>query len=733
MPRRLPRKPDDRPDIRASSSSSSPSSSSFRRRARKRASKRARGPIPLRQRFVPLDQDIAPTLLLDLFLVGLGAVLGGWMCRRLGVPEVLGYLGAGMLLGSGLHNASFVDAGIVRAIGQFAVVFRMFLLGLDFDARRLRGRWRPALTAGVLEMSLCTLAGVGLAYLLGWPLLEGAVVGAALGTTSTNILSRALADRNMSQREDARAAGAATLTEDLIAMTLLALLTVFAGATNPSLVWKHGIALLVFASLAFTAGAIFAPIALDRLGRSKSEELMVLAVLGMLFGFAALSIGLGAGPAVGAFLGGIAVGAARHAPGVGDRVIPLRDMLVPVAYVGIGLVLDFGSIVRVAPLALAVALVFVVLKVVAITIGLRLGGTPTTTAARAGAILGQVGTMGIVLACSPFLAPDHFPTLIAFAFCAWAFTVALTPLRLRWGPDLAESIVRVVGAGDRVARSQRLPRTSDADTRGALYSLFLALGCSGALAAIAALVARADEYALPGVWRYGPTALAALVAGFGALPFALAAGIAGRRASRQRAHQAALGPRALLHHADRGSRAWSYVGLALGVLAAIAVPCAMLLTLAPAHMRVATLAGFAVGVAVAAARPAALSRLVETAQRLTAPRRASGADARLHDFRGVSPFGFEVAALLVRHETRAAWAKLRDLALPETTGARVVAVLRAGSHDGAAIGPETILHPGDEVVLGGSPANVVSARRYLLEPASSEAVVGSKPTSQLSQ
>lgn len=658
-------------------------------------------------------------LLLDLFLVGLGAVAGGWICRRFGVPEVLGYLGAGVLLGPALNRgASFVDAGTIKAIGQFAVVFRMFLLGLDFDPRRLRGRWRPALTAGGLEMAACTLAGVGVAWVMGWPPLEGAIIGAALGTTSTSILSKALADRNMSTREDARAAGAATLTEDLIAMGMLAILTVFAGASGPADLWGNALALLVFASLAFTAGAIFVPLGLDRLARARSDELLTMSVIGILFGFAALSFGLSAGPALGAFLAGIAVGAARHAPGVSDRVIPLRDMLVPVAYVGIGLILDLDSILRIAPAAIATAAVFVVLKSAAIAIGLRLGGVPMVVSARAGAILGQAGTMGLVLACAPFLAPEHFRTLIAFAFVAWAFTVALTPLRLRYAPDLAERIARMLGASDRLARSPRMPQRTDARLRGALYSLLLSLGCSVALAALAGLVARGEEQLLPGYARPGSLALAAGFAGFAAVPFALAASSAGHDVLHHRAHQLALGPRRLATRADRGARAWARIGGGLGLVLATVLPFGMIWALAPAEAHIWLVVGFAAGLAAACARPSLLARLARRARDLTAPRRESAvADVRLHDFRGVSPFGFEVEAVLVRQGTRAAWARLADLQVPQRTGARIVALLRPGTKDGVPVGPETVLHVGDEVILGGTPATVGAGRRYLLEAA----------------
>ncbi|MFA5862484.1 MAG: cation:proton antiporter, partial [Candidatus Thermoplasmatota archaeon] len=459
-------------------------------------------------------------LFLDLFLVALGALAGGWVCKRLAIPEVLGYLGAGIILGPTTHHgAAFVDGDTIRAIGQFAVVFRMFLMGLDFDPRRLRGRWRPALTAGVLEMGLATAAGLVLAWALGWPLIEGAVLGAAMGTTSTSILAKALADRGMSSREDARAAGAATLAEDLLAMLMLAVLTVF-GTADPAggttAIFEDAAWLLLFASLAFTAGAIFVPVGLDRLGRSKSDELLTLAVIGILFAFATLSIGLGAGPALGAFLAGIAVGAARHAPGVGARVLPMRDMLVPVAYVGIGLILDAGAIVRVIPLAILIAIVFVAIKWVAVTIGLRLGGVPTVTAARAGAILGQAGTMGLVVACGQAFKLPHISTLIAIAFVAWAFTVALTPLRLKHAPDLADKVMRALGASDRVARSGHLPFQPDITLRTSLYSLTLAMGCSLALTAIAALAAKGDAIALSGLSQDAATGIAAALAGFAA-------------------------------------------------------------------------------------------------------------------------------------------------------------------------------------------------------------------------
>ncbi|MEA3201424.1 MAG: monovalent cation:H+ antiporter-2, family, partial [Thermoplasmata archaeon] len=656
-------------------------------------------------------------VLLELCVVALGAVAGGWACRRMGLPEVLGYLLAGVLLGPTLHPGGFVSSDLIQDIMYFAVVFRMFILGLDFDARRLKGRWGPALAAGGLEMALSTAAGMGLALLLGWPLLHGAILGAALGTTSTSILSKALADRNLSAREDARAAGAATLAEDLLSMGLVATLGLWVGATpngtfDFAALGKSATEMLVFASLAFTAGAVLMPIFIDRLSKSRSEELLTLAVVAVLFGFAALSEFLHAGRPVGAFLAGIAVGAARHAPALSARMLPLRDLFAVTSYVGMGLLLSPTHIREMLPYALVAVPLFVLIKVVSVGVGLRLGGVPAVTAARAGAILGQSGTMGIVFACAFFLNDaDALGRLAAFAFLGWILTVALTGLRLRYLPDAAERVARLLGARDLTDPSHRLPRGRDAEARANLRLAVLALGCAAALAALAGLAALGAELAL--VDRLVPPAAAAagFVAALFALPFALLVALGLRDAAHVGVHRAALRPTHLAAGRAEGARSWGAVGGALGLAVALTATAGMAWAVAPPDARLWVMAGAALAGVVLVARLRWMRALVARCAELLSPRREQ--DARLHDFRGASPFGYDVEAVLVRAGTRAAWARPNDLDLKRRTGASLVAVVRPGTQ--ASLPLDKPIPPGAEVVVGGTAAQIVAAKKLLLE------------------
>lgn len=92
-------------------------------------------------------------------------------------------------------------------------------------------------------------------------------------------------------------------------------------------------------------------------------------------------------------------------------------------------------------------------------------------------------------------------------------------------------------------------------------------------------------------------------------------------------------------------------------------------------------------------------------------------EARLHDFRGVQPTGVDVEAVVVQSGTRPAWSPVGALSLQETTGANVVALLRAGAREPAPLTTATVVHPGDELVVAGTPSQLVAARRFLLESA----------------
>src|SRR6202522_3397000 len=109
---------------------------------------------------------------LAVILVVAGAV--GWLCQRIGLSIVVGFLAAGILVGPGMPDIALVsDVRRIETLAPVALVFLIFSIGLRLSLRKLRRLGLPLLAAvfcGAAAMySLSRL----LAAALGWNAIEG--------------------------------------------------------------------------------------------------------------------------------------------------------------------------------------------------------------------------------------------------------------------------------------------------------------------------------------------------------------------------------------------------------------------------------------------------------------------------------------------------------------------------------------------------------------------------------
>ena len=95
---------------------------------------------------------------LELVLLYLAAaVLGVAVCRWLKLPPMLGYLVAGVLIGPNAL-ALAKDSAAVGYLGEFGVVFLMFVIGLEFNLPKLRAMRSLVFGLGLSQVAL-TIAG----------------------------------------------------------------------------------------------------------------------------------------------------------------------------------------------------------------------------------------------------------------------------------------------------------------------------------------------------------------------------------------------------------------------------------------------------------------------------------------------------------------------------------------------------------------------------------------------
>ena len=161
--------------------------------------------------------EASPVLFRDLTYIFLAAVLGGLVAWRLKLPLILGFVLGGIVISPFTPGVQISDLHAFEVFAEVGVVLLMFSIGVEFSIPDLmRVKW-IALGGGTLGIVLSMAFALGAAWLVGWTMIQGFVVGATISVASTMVLARLLADRNAMGTTYGRVMIGITLVEDVAA------------------------------------------------------------------------------------------------------------------------------------------------------------------------------------------------------------------------------------------------------------------------------------------------------------------------------------------------------------------------------------------------------------------------------------------------------------------------------------------------------------------------------------
>jgi len=348
--------------------------------------------------------------LISTIAAGLGlALVLGMLAIRLRLPALVGYLLAGVVIGP--FTPGFVaDASIAAQLAEIGVMLLMFGVGLHFSLDDLLAVRKIAVPGAVVQMSVATALGMGLAHWWGWNMGAALVFGLALSCASTVVLLRALESRGVLDSFNGRIAVGWLVVEDLAMVLVLVLLPPLggwlAGAADggESLtgLWRTlGLTLLqvgAFVALMLVLGRRFFPWVLWQVQRTGSRELFTLCVVA-----AAVSIAFGATAlfgvsfALGAFFAGMVMRESEFSHRAAEESLPLRDAFAVLFFVSVGMLFDPLVIIERPLQVLAVASIIIVGKSVAAGALVLMFRYPLNTALTVSASLAQIGEFSFIL------------------------------------------------------------------------------------------------------------------------------------------------------------------------------------------------------------------------------------------------------------------------------------------------------------------------------------------------
>jgi CPA2 family monovalent cation:H+ antiporter-2 len=335
------------------------------------------------------------------------ALLLGFVAVRLGLPALIGYLLAGVLIGPATPGY-VADLEIAGQLAEIGVMLLMFGVGLHFSLQDLLSVRRIALPGAVVQIAVATALGAGLAALWGWKLSSGIVFGFALSVASTVVLLRALESRGELESVNGRIAVGWLVVEDLVTVLVLVLMpplavidaptSADAGAVLGRLAATVG-EIGVFVVLMLVVGRRVFPWLLWQVARTGSRELFTLCVIAAALGIAYGSSALfGASFALGAFFAGMVLRESDLSYRAAQESLPLRDAFSVLFFVSVGMLFD-PAVVLSRPLeVLAVVAVILAGKSVAAFLLVLAFRYPLKTALTVSASLAQIGEFSFILA-----------------------------------------------------------------------------------------------------------------------------------------------------------------------------------------------------------------------------------------------------------------------------------------------------------------------------------------------
>ncbi len=383
-------------------------------------------------------QDLAVILLVA------GAV--GWMCQRVGLSIVAGFLTAGILVGPGMPYLALVsDVGRIETLGQVGLVFLMFSIGLRLSLRKLRRLGLPLLAAVFGGATAMYYLSRLLAAALDWNSTEGLFLAGMLMISSSSIIAKILNETGLNHERSGQLALAVSVLEDVVAVVMLALLesVVQLGGTGASRASEMGVSLLhlgAFVAVIGIAGLILVPWLLKRMSISMDEELQTLGLAALLFGLSILAQKANYSLALGAFLLGIIVAETPHRHQVERTFEGMRDVFSAVFFVAIGMLIDVRELIDNAGLIAGVAAFTLVARPAAVTAGLCMIGVPARDGMRAGLLTAPIGEFSFVIAqlgVGAAVVPARFYPLVVGVSLV---TTLVTPFSARHSGAIASAV-----------------------------------------------------------------------------------------------------------------------------------------------------------------------------------------------------------------------------------------------------------------------------------------------------
>src|SRR5919106_410178 len=392
-------------------------------------------------------------ILQDLAVIMVVAGAMAMISYRLKQPMVIGYIGAGMIIGPHTPPFSLVlNLGALNLFAEIGIILLLFVVGMEFPIEKLRKIGRKAFVIAISEALGTFSAGylVGQAA-LNFSFFDSLFLALAISVTSTVIVMRVLEELGMIKDESSVLILGVAIIEDIIIISMLAILQSVGSIGGLSFA---DVGISVAITLAFIAGVLvvgskIVPRLVDYVSRTNQHDVLVVVILALVFGLSFIAYQLGISVAAGAFFAGVLIAESKSHSVSRVLATPIRDMFAALFFVSVGALMDISLL----PLFLVPALILIAVSLVAkfltVYLAAKSQGFSKLTSLRAGIGLSSSGgELALVVAKGAADIGVTSSFLLPMVGAMTIITTFISPYIIKFGWKFAESRVNKVNRID---------------------------------------------------------------------------------------------------------------------------------------------------------------------------------------------------------------------------------------------------------------------------------------------
>jgi len=277
----------------------------------------------------------------DFILLIVAAFICGVLLKRLGLPLILGYILAGILLSPHTGILTISSQHDIELLAEIGVALLLFALGLEFSLKDLKPVKQVALIGTPIQILLTMGMGLGLGHFMGWEWRASLWLGAIISLSSTMVILKTLMNQGWLGTLSSKVMVGMLIIQDLAIVPMMIILPQLNNpAVGLSVLGLAGLKAVAFIAAMVLLGARLLSRLMAVIARLGSRELFLLAITAIGLGIGYVTYLAGLSFAFGAFAAGMVLSESDFGHQALSDIISLRDLFGLLFFGSVGMLFD---------------------------------------------------------------------------------------------------------------------------------------------------------------------------------------------------------------------------------------------------------------------------------------------------------------------------------------------------------------------------------------------------------